>query len=210
MINIVIGSLVFALILLVNVLVFTRAENANSKLEQTKRRLKELEREMEKEIDAIEIEKERELERERERLREERRIRIKLENENQRETGEIVGEPIRINIRTRGEAGKYQQVGVLSSANVSVASEDGDTNTRILPLFGRETYPGSNKWNYYTSTDGYHLVSLPVMYKNKDCMEEYGCDEIYDGDTVFIKQYNSNYTVDMYNNGSLRYLPSVL
>ena len=43
-----------------------------------------------------------------------------------------------INIHTRGESNNYQQVGFLHN------------NNNKLPIYGKQTYPGSNKYNYYT------------------------------------------------------------
>ena len=37
----------------------------------------------------------------------------------------------------------------------------------ILPLFGRPTYNGSNKWSYYTSTDKMNQIKIPIS--NKKC-----------------------------------------
>lgn len=78
----------------------------------------------------------------------------------------------------------------------------------VLPLYGKQVYQGSNKWYYYTSTDGYHMMHIPVVYKNKDCTNEYGCDEIFDGDEVFVESYDSYYRVKLYDR-HLRYNPFV-
>ena len=95
-----------------------------------------------------------------------------------------------INISTRGEAGPYQQVGTLFDAE----------SKRILPLFGRPLYQGSDKWNYYTTTDGYHTVQLAFNYKNKDCMnDQTGCEELYDGDSIVIPEYNATFQVKRYS-----------
>ena len=48
-----------------------------------------------------------------------------------------------INVPTRGEPPDYQQVGILT----------GEGNENIKPLYGRQTYRGSNQWNYFTSLD---------------------------------------------------------
>ena len=49
-----------------------------------------------------------------------------------------------INIRTRGMPTEYQQMGILTNVN------DPDD---VKPFFGRQTYVGSNSWNYYSSLD---------------------------------------------------------
>lgn len=82
-----------------------------------------------------------------------------------------------------------------------------DNNKKILPLFGQETYQGSNKWNYYTMNDSGFGVKLPISYKNRDCQDEYGCQEIYDGDTVKISGLNGVYKAQIYKLDGPRYIP---
>jgi len=108
-----------------------------------------------------------------------------------------VGVPI--NEPTRGESGPYQQVGYLQA--------EGE---KILPLFGRQVYPGSNKWTYYTSTDQYHQVKVPIKINNKDCTGEYGCDEIYGDSKVDVPAYpNRDFKATIYSLDAPRYIPFV-
>ena len=109
-------------------------------------------------------------------------------------------ETIAINTPTRGERSQYQQIGVL-------IEENNTGNKKILPLYGQQTYRGSNNWRYYTDTDGFQSVKLPVLHKNKNCQEEYGCDEIYDGDNIRILAYENPYKASLYPLDSPRYLP---
>ena len=104
-----------------------------------------------------------------------------------------------INIRTRGEVAAYQ-VGVLSDGSGSV-----------YPIFGRPTYPGSSKWNYYTATNDAYPLKLPVTNKSRDCGDEVGCDEIYDGDTtVRVRTFpDKQYKATIYAPESPRYIPYV-
>jgi hypothetical protein len=53
-------------------------------------------------------------------------------------------------------------------------------------------------------------VKLPITNKNKDCMDEYGCDEIYDKDNVTVRGYNKNYKVELYKIDRPRYNPYVI
>ena len=76
----------------------------------------------------------------------------------------------------------YQQVGVL------VSNDLGETEPVILPLFGRKM-SSRDRWNYYCASDKYHMWKLPVLYKNRDCQADLGCDEIYDGDDVTVPDY---------------------
>jgi hypothetical protein len=108
-----------------------------------------------------------------------------------------------VNVHTRGWD-SYRQVGVLHEIDAC------GNNPRILPLYGRQTYPSSSKWNFYTTTDGYHLLKLPVFYKNKDCTDQYGCDEIFSGDELYVKEYQSTFQARLYNDNQIRYIPYVL
>ena len=60
-----------------------------------------------------------------------------------------------VNVPTRGYPTGYQQVGVL-------IEENSNGENKLLPLFGEQTYPGSRQWRYYTSSDGYQSVKLPI------------------------------------------------
>ena len=108
---------------------------------------------------------------------------------------------IPINIPTRGYE-EYRQLGILSSNN---DQED----TRIIPLFGRRTFNGSQKWNYHTFTDGFQKIELSVINKNKDCMNEYGCEELYTNDEVVVPGYNSSFKVTMYKKTGPTYIPYI-
>jgi hypothetical protein len=102
-----------------------------------------------------------------------------------------------INMPTRGFSDNYQQVGAINSGD------------KILPLFGRPRWPGASKWNYYTSTDSFQSVKLPVNFKNRDCLDEIGCDEVYDGDSVGIPQFGQEreFKANIYRLDKPFYLP---
>lgn len=109
----------------------------------------------------------------------------------------------RINVHTRGEPPSYQQVGYLSTDNHS----DIQINN-ILPLYGRQTYNGSQNWNYFTKTEA--GIKIPITINGKDCTEDVsGCKELYDHDSVDVDPLNSSYNVKLYNIGAPRYLPDV-
>ena len=116
-----------------------------------------------------------------------------------------------INIPTRGHTGGVQQVGALYKQNLSDDSSNIGNNNEpvILPLFGRETYNGSNKWMYYTTTDKHNQVKIPISNKSRECNSEYGCDELYDGDTVSIPAYNGVFKVNKYEFDKPRYIPYI-
>ena len=118
---------------------------------------------------------------------------------------------IPINIETRESGGDYQQLGILSKGAINDDTETPGNNTDsvILPLYGKPTYRGSNKWLYYTETDKLHPVKIPVNYGGKDCTDDYGCEEIYDGSSVTIPSYNGDFTAKIYKLNKPRYIPYI-
>ena len=110
---------------------------------------------------------------------------------------------IPVNVRTQGEPREYQQVGILTRKNNS-------QNDLILPLFGRRIMNGRDKWQYYTITGTGNLnTRLPVSLSGKSCTSEYGCDNITNGDTVYVEGYNDTFSSTIYENNLLQYIPSV-
>ena len=67
---------------------------------------------------------------------------------------------IPINVPTRGVTGSFQQIGALYKETIN--SEDmtpgNNTDSVVLALFGKQTYPRSQKWTYYTSSDANHQI----------------------------------------------------
>lgn len=112
---------------------------------------------------------------------------------------------IPINIKTRGEPTGYQQVGVLMDTDAS-----GGDAKKLLPLYGQETYPGSNQWNYYTASDGFQSVKLGVIQNNKDCQDHNGCSEIYDGGNISVNGYSSSFKANIYKLQVPRYIPHII
>lgn len=110
------------------------------------------------------------------------------------------GDPrgVPINIRTQGVDSDYRQVGILTRNN------GGET---ILPLMGRPLLTNRDKWNFYTMNDKNNMIKLPVTYKGKSCTNEYGCDNIYNGDTVYVEGYNDTFKATVYDNQVMRYIP---
>jgi hypothetical protein len=107
---------------------------------------------------------------------------------------------IPININTRAVDTNYRQVGLLKRMN---------GQEMLLPLMGRPLYVGRDKWQYYTMSDNNNQIKLPVSFKSKSCTSEYGCDEISNGDTVYVDGINATFKVTMYDNATMRYLPFV-
>ena len=106
-----------------------------------------------------------------------------------------------INIRTRGGPLEYQQLGILTSIN--------NTND-VRPLFGRQTYSGSNQWNYYSASGSNYGARIPIFYKNQICTDGVGCREIIDGDYIKIGNVsNQEYIFTKYSNNEYDYIPYI-
>lgn len=102
-----------------------------------------------------------------------------------------------INIPTQSTDSAYGQMGVLTREN---------GKETILPLMGRVLISNRSKFQYYTISDKSN-VKLPIYHKNKNSMNEYGCDELFNGDKVYVEGYRDVFIVSIYENSSPRYIP---
>jgi hypothetical protein len=152
-------------------------------------------------------------------LKEKELSQLKEQNNYRQHNENVISDPlypplkrgIPINIETRESGGDYQQLGILSKGAINDDTETPGNNTDsvIVPLYGKPTYRGSNKWLYYTETDKLKPVKIPVNFGGKDCTDDYGCDEIYDGTSVTIPSYNGDFTAKIYKMNKPRYIPFV-
>lgn len=112
----------------------------------------------------------------------------------------------RINIETRGPPAQVQQLGTLSRMNYINAEQEVGQNKEpyILPLYGRPTYNRSSKWNYYTI---FNNVKLNISHNNKSCMNEYGCEELMNSNTIKIPEINGEFKVNIYETNGMQYIP---
>ena len=116
-----------------------------------------------------------------------------------RNSGDVRGIPV--NVQTRGVDNDYQQMGILTRSNYS-----GDE--MILPLMGRKHMSGRDKWQYYTiSGTGNLNTKLPISVNGRSCTSEYGCDDIYNGDTVYVEGYKDTFRATIYENALYSYIP---
>lgn len=106
-----------------------------------------------------------------------------------------------ININTRGPELEYSQMGI-------IAREAGSDDT-ILPLMGRRSSNGRDKYQYYTMTNsgGNINTKLPVSLKGKSCTSDLGCDEVFNGDNVYVEGYNDTFRATIYENALYKYIP---
>ena len=84
-----------------------------------------------------------------------------------------------------------------------------NTDNNVLPLYGKPIYRGSNKFMYYTETDKLNPVKIPISVNSRDCSDDIGCDELYDGGVVNIPSYNGSFNVKIYKFNKPRYIPYV-
>jgi len=105
-----------------------------------------------------------------------------------------------INIDTRAVDTNYRQMGLLKRMNGP---------EMLLPLMGRPLFVARDKWQYYTMSDKNNAIKLPVSFKSKSCTNEYGCDEISNGDTVYVDGIDAAFQVTLYDNAVMKYIPFV-
>jgi len=118
---------------------------------------------------------------------------------------------VRVNVPTRSVDTTYRQVGILtrgggSSSSGGVPSATSSQET-ILPLIGRPLFTNRDKWQFYTLSDKNNAIKLPVIVNGKSGTNEYGCNNVSTGDTVYVEGYNDAFRVTAYDSASLRYLP---
>ena len=91
------------------------------------------------------------------------------------------------NIPTQGIPESYQSMGI-------VKTNDG----KLLPLYGRRSIGSRERYNYYTRTDSYNPIPIPVTIKGRDCQDQVGCPELYDGDSVKLSATDETGKVTIY------------
>jgi hypothetical protein len=113
----------------------------------------------------------------------------------------LVNGGIPINIETRGTTMQYSQVGILTKSGTN-------SEPLILPLMGRQSQSGRDKWQYYTvSNTGFVNNKLPIRVNGRSCTGEYGCDSIMNGDNIYVEGYDSSFRVTMYDTAQFNYIP---
>ena len=100
------------------------------------------------------------------------------------------------NIPTQGYPPSFASVGNLTT-------EDG----QVLPLYGRQATYNSDRYNYYTRTDTYNPVPLPIFFDKRECMEDTGCNEIFNKDQVKISSTGKHATAQIFKFDAPKYIP---
>jgi hypothetical protein len=86
---------------------------------------------------------------------------------------------------------------------------NGTSKDNILPLMGRPLFTNRDKWQYYTISNQHNNVKLPISFKGKSALNDYGVDQIFDGDTIYVEGYNEPFRVTVYENDTIKYLPFI-
>ena len=110
--------------------------------------------------------------------------------------------PINVSTNVGAVDTSYRQVGMLTPLH-------GKSKDNILPLMGRPLFTNRNKWQYYSTSNQHNNVKLPLMYNGRSCTNEYGCDQLNSGDSVYVEGANEAYKVTLYDNSTIKYLPSI-
>lgn len=104
---------------------------------------------------------------------------------------------IPINVSTQGSPdSSYRQVGILTRQN---------GGEMIMPLMGRPLITNRDKWQFYTMND--NNIKLPLVNRGKSCTGEYGCDNLYNGDSVYVEGIKDAFNVTIYDSAISRYIP---
>jgi hypothetical protein len=108
--------------------------------------------------------------------------------------------PINVSTNIGAVDTTYRQMGIMTPLN-------GISKDNILPLMGRPLFTNRDKWQYYTISNQHNNVKLPVSFKGKSALNDYGVDQIFSGDTVYVEGYNDAFKVTVYENDTIKYLP---
>jgi len=103
-----------------------------------------------------------------------------------------------IGIATQGLPESFQSVGIVNVGD------------QVLPLYGRRTTGSSDRWNYYTRTDSYNPVPLPVKFQKRNCMDDVGCQEIMSGESIKIDALKKEGKTDIYQFNGPKYIPGLI
>jgi len=99
---------------------------------------------------------------------------------------------------TKGLPESFQSIGTISVGD------------KLLPLYGRRTAGSSDRWNYYTRTDSYNPIPLPIRAHKRDCMDDIGCPEIFSGDNVHVSGLQKEGKTEIYRFDGPKYIPGLL
>jgi hypothetical protein len=91
------------------------------------------------------------------------------------------------NIPTQGVPETYQSMGIVKT-----------TDGKLLPLYGRRCISSRERYNYYSRTDSYNPLPIPLIMQGRDCQDQVGCPELFNGDRVQIPSLDQSGEVTIY------------
>lgn len=104
-----------------------------------------------------------------------------------------------IDIPTKGFPDDFTQLGVL----VNEGDITRNDQNRIIRLFGRQAYPSSNRYEYYTLiSSGNDQIKIPIHNRNGK--------ELYDDDHIYIKELDDKYRVYLHKYDEPTYRPDLI
>ena len=106
--------------------------------------------------------------------------------------------PINVSTNIGAVDTAYRQVGILTPVKGP---------NKILSLMGRPLFTSRDKWQFYTMSE--NNIKLPIVRNGRSCTSEYGCDNIFNGDNVYVEGYGEPFKVTMYENNVMKYLPFI-
>lgn len=108
--------------------------------------------------------------------------------------------PINISTNIGAVDTTYRQLGLLTPLN-------GVNKDNLLPLMGRPLFTNRQKYQYYSISNQHNNIKLPVFVKGRSGTAEYGVDQLFNGDTVYVEGYNEAFKVRAYDTDTIKYLP---
>ena len=104
-----------------------------------------------------------------------------------------------IDLPTRGYPDNFTQYGIL----VKLGHLRKNEQNKVLRLFGRQEFPSSNKYQYYTAINsGLDQIKIPLNTKRRN--------ELYDDDIIYIKELNDEYKISLHKYDQPKYYPSII
>jgi hypothetical protein len=94
----------------------------------------------------------------------------------------------------------YRQIGLITPLN-------GSSKGEILALLGRPLFTNRRKWQYYAISNQHNNIKLPIRVKGRSASNEYGVDELFDGDVVYVEGKKETFRVTLYENEQIEYVP---
>lgn len=102
-------------------------------------------------------------------------------------------------VATRGLPEAYQSMGIVTTSS-----------GELLPLYGRRVASRSDRFNYYTRTDTNNPIPLPIRHKRRDCQDDVGCEELFDGENIEIVPTRQHGNVTIYRFNGPTYIPGLI